>query len=66
MVQDGLNVDHATIHYHQGPETKSQAAANYAGAACLVGFAVMSIGVGVGYIVESVRTTRKKKFVVAE
>lgn len=45
-----IHADHVTYHHHAGPETRSEAVANYAGAACSVGLAVMLIGVGIGFI----------------
>lgn len=45
-----IRADHVTYHHHQGPETRSEAAGNYAGAAFLIGAAFMAIGAGVGFI----------------
>lgn len=45
-----IRADHVTYHHHQGPETQSEAVQNYAGAAFLVGMAVLAIGAGVGFI----------------
>lgn len=47
------------IHVMDANETTSEAFKNYAGAAFLVGMAVLSIGIGAGIIAESVRKLRK-------
>lgn len=48
-----------TIHVMDASETTSEAFKNYAGAAFLVGMAVLSIGIGAGIIAESVRKLRR-------
>lgn len=45
-----IRADHVTYHHHQGPETRSESAENYASAAFLVGMAIMAVGAGVGFI----------------
>lgn len=47
------------IHVMDANETTSEAFKNYAGAAFLVGMAVLSVGIGAGIIAESVRKLRK-------
>lgn len=39
-----------TIHATRSPETSSEAIANYAGSALLIGFAIVAFGIGVGFI----------------
>lgn len=51
MADSPIRADHVTYHHHQGPETRSEAASNYAGAAFLIGAAFMAIGAGVGFII---------------
>lgn len=53
MADSPIRADHVTYHHHQGPETRSEAASNYAGAAFLVGAAFLAIGAGVGYIISA-------------
>jgi hypothetical protein len=45
-----IKADHVTYHHHSGPETPSEAAQNYAGAAFLIGMAIMAIGAGAGFL----------------
>lgn len=49
-----------TIHVMDANETRSEAFKNYAGAAFLIGMAVMSVGIGMGVIAQSVKTIRRK------
>lgn len=49
-MESPIRADHVTYHHHSGPETTSEAVQNYAGAAFLVGLAVMSVGAAVGFI----------------
>lgn len=53
MAESPIRADHVTYHHHQGPETRSEAASNYAGAAFLVGAAFLAIGAGLGYIINA-------------
>lgn len=48
-----IRADHVTYHHHSGPETSSEAVQNYAGAAFLIGCAVMAIGAGIGFIMST-------------
>lgn len=48
-----------TIHVMDANETTSEAFKNYAGAAFLVGMAVLCVGIGAGMISESIRKLRK-------
>ena len=50
MSESPIRADHVTYHHHQGPETPSEAVNNYAGAAFLVGMAVLAIGAAAGFI----------------
>jgi len=56
-----IRADHVTYHHHAGPETRSEAVGNYAGAAFMVGAAIMAISAGVGFILSA-----KSKVVVAD
>lgn len=59
MAMSPVTADHVTVHIHEGPETPSEAAGNYAGAAFLVGGAVLLLGMGIGRIIGAVKGARK-------
>lgn len=48
-----------TIHVMDANETTSEAFKNYAGAAFLVGMAVLCVGMGAGMVTQSIRNLRK-------
>ena len=55
-----------TIHVMDANETTSEAFKNYAGAALLIGMAILAIGVGAGMVSQSIRSLRKAKAPTAE
>lgn len=50
-----------TIHVMDAEETTSEAFKNYAGAAFLIGMAIVSVGVGLGIVTQSIKILRDKK-----
>lgn len=56
-----IHADHVTYHHHSGPETPSEAAANYAGAAFLIGMTVMAVGAGIGFVLGGFKKEPKEK-----
>lgn len=53
------NADHVTVHYHQGPETNSQAAASYGAAFMLVSIGMSALGYCYGYIKARARENKR-------